>query len=375
MIQNNMPILELENITKKYGDFHAVTSVNFSIYPGEFFTLLGPSGSGKTTILQMIAGFIQPTQGKIKLSGREISHIPPNKRNMGFVFQDYALFPHMNVFQNIAYPLKIRKMDKRGIKNAVEKTMELVQLRDFAHRKPSELSGGQQQRVALARALVFEPSLILMDEPLGALDKKLREHMQVEIKRVQEITGVTIVFVTHDQEEAMVMSDRIAVLNNSYLVQLGNPEELYETPVNFFVADFIGKNNFMKGIVESKENGQLTVRLNRKQAVTIDHESEDIKDNQSVYLSVRPERLTLEQVKEDTKIGEINCLIGNIDNVAYLGDCLKYTVRINDGNEPFYLSVVTQCENVFSKEQRVKVWWSPDHLKVFSDKGTTNRNI
>lgn len=367
MIQNKLPILELENVSKMYGDFHAVTSVNLTVYPGEFVTLLGPSGSGKTTILQMIAGFVRPSEGRIKLEGKDISNTPPNKRNLGFVFQDYALFPHMNVFQNIAYPLKIRRKSKEEIKQSVEKMLELVQLSDFAHRKPSELSGGQQQRVALARALVFEPTLILMDEPLGALDKKLREHVQMEIKRIQEITGVTIIFVTHDQEEALVMSDRIAVLNKSYLVQIGSPQELYETPVNYFVADFIGQNNFLKGTVTKIENGKMTVNLNQNNRMLLEHDNEDIRINQSVYVSIRPEKLRLVQAEGTEANSGQNGLTGEIDKVVYLGDSLKYSIKIENENEPLYLSVVTNNQIVFSKGQRVMVTWASDQVNVLTN--------
>ncbi|GAA1177475.1 ABC transporter ATP-binding protein [Nesterenkonia xinjiangensis] len=359
-----MTVLQLKGLTKKYGDFTAVEDVDLSIEAGEFITLLGPSGSGKTTILQMIAGFHLPTAGSIELNGRDISSVPPSKRNMGFVFQDYALFPHMTVFQNIAYPLKIRKRSRKEIRKAVEETMALVQLQDFAQRKPSELSGGQQQRVALARALVFQPELILMDEPLGALDKNLRAHVQLEIKRIQEVTGVTIIFVTHDQEEALVMSDRIAVLNNSRLVQFDTPERLYESPNSHFVANFIGENNFIPATVAGSTVEGVVVRSVQGRTITVlaaaDRQAPELvpAEGDSVRLSVRPEALFM-----DPGPAVDGQLQGTVATKIYLGDSLKYIVRLSgpaeagEDGEQVELNVVAPNDTAVEEGQEVAVYW------------------
>ncbi|GAB3794026.1 ABC transporter ATP-binding protein [Virgibacillus kimchii] len=367
MKPNNAPILEIRNATKTYGDFQAVTSVNLSIYEGEFITLLGPSGSGKTTILQMIAGFVQPTEGEILLREKNILNTPSHKRNMGFVFQDYALFPHMNVFQNIAYPLKIRKWDKKKIEEAVNETMNLVQLQEFGHRKPNELSGGQQQRVALARALVFKPDLILMDEPLGALDKKLREYFQLEIKKIQSITGVTIIFVTHDQEEALVMSDRIAVMNRSKMVQLGNAEELYENPIDYFVADFIGQNNFIKGYIFEDEDEKQKVKLLQGTVIDLDPSVATTDNSEGrVYLSIRPENIRLLDMVEETKNNKNVTLKGQIKNKVYLGNSYKYIVEIEEMDESVHLTTIKSNEQEWNTGEKVLVSFSWEALRVLN---------
>lgn len=318
--------LVLNNVSKYYGDFTAVENVNLKIKKGEFVTLLGPSGSGKTTILQIIAGFVQPSEGEVYLMGKPISDIPPNKRNIGIVFQDYALFPHMSVFDNVAYSLNIRKVHKKTIKDEVEKMLDLVQLLPFKDRKPSELSGGQQQRVALARALVFKPDLILMDEPLGALDKNLREHVQLEIKKIQEMLGVTIVFVTHDQEEALVMSDSIAVLSKAKLAQFGTPKELYDHPNDMFIASFMGRNNFLKGRVTTASESEVTVQLNKESTFT--KTNDELKVNDDVTITIRPENIGITQTvqADDENI----YLKGTVANVLFLGDLIRYVIHVLD---------------------------------------------
>lgn len=369
MEQSNESILELKNISKNFDNFAAISSVNLSIFKGEFITLLGPSGSGKTTLLQMIAGFTQPTEGNIVLFGKDISSLPSNKRNMGFVFQDYALFPHMNVFQNIAYPLKVRKKSKAEIEKQVEETMDLVQLKDFRHRKPSELSGGQQQRVALARALVFKPNLILMDEPLGALDKKLRDYFQLEIKKIQSITGITIIFVTHDQEEALVMSDRIAVMNKSKLVQLDTPTQLYENPKNYFVADFIGENNFIKGIITKVLHEKIIVKIGKTgKMITVTNTCKDPKINQPIYISIRPKKIKITKKEYNHQMKNCTSLVGRIKSKVYLGDHFKYIVKVKDMNETFHLTVVTQYNDNWSTGEDVTVHLENDQLQILERK-------
>ena len=252
MVQAHDPFVSFKGVQKSYdGESLVVKNLNLDIAAGEFLTMLGPSGSGKTTCLMMLAGFETATHGDIELGGRPINNIPPHKRGIGMVFQNYALFPHMTVGENLAFPLNVRNMPKAEVEEKVRSVLDMVQMKTFIDRKPAQLSGGQQQRVALARALVFSPELVLMDEPLGALDKQLREHMQYEIKHIHENLGVTVVYVTHDQSEALTMSNRIAVFDDGVIQQLADPVTLYEKPENSFVAQFIGENNQMVGTVAS----------------------------------------------------------------------------------------------------------------------------
>ncbi|MGH7082924.1 MAG: ABC transporter ATP-binding protein, partial [Acetobacteraceae bacterium] len=254
--------VEFRDVDKSYdGRVLAVRNLNLSIARGEFLTLLGPSGSGKTTTLNMLAGFERPIRGSISLDGQPVDRLPPYERNIGMVFQNYALFPHMSVSENVAFPLDVRRVPKAERQARVYRALEMVRLAEYSARRPDQLSGGQQQRVALARALVFEPELVLMDEPLGALDRKLREHMQIELKQLHAMLGVTIVYVTHDQGEALTMSDRVAVFNHGSLVQLGAPDELYNAPNDVFVASFIGENNLIAGVSEGTNGSRCRVRL------------------------------------------------------------------------------------------------------------------
>src|SRR5689334_2904229 len=274
------------DVEKSYGGMvFAVRDLNLTVGRGEFLTFLGPSGSGKTTTLNMLAGFERPTTGTITLEGRSVDRLPPYERNIGMVFQNYALFPHMSVAENVAFPLSVRKHPKSEIGSRVKRALEMVRLDHLAQRKPAQLSGGQQQRVALARALVFEPSLVLMDEPLGALDKKLREHMQIELKQLHAMLDVTIVYVTHDQSEALTMSDRVAIFESGAIVQIGTPDLLYKEPATAFVASFIGENNALEGVVERVIDGQCVVALPtglRATALSIG----DIRPGTPVHLAV-----------------------------------------------------------------------------------------
>lgn len=356
--------LVLNGISKYYGDFAAVEDVSLKVKKGEFVTLLGPSGSGKTTILQIIAGFVQPSEGEVYLMGKSISEIPPNKRNIGIVFQDYALFPHMSVFDNVAYSLKIRKVNKKSIKERVEKILDLVQLLPFKHRKPSELSGGQQQRVALARALVFQPDLILMDEPLGALDKNLREHVQIEIKNIQEMLGVTIIFVTHDQEEALVMSDSIAVMNKAKLARFGTPKELYENPNNKFIAGFMGRNNFMNGKVTLVNGEKASIQVNAESFLTLEHEGLQVDDR--VQLGIRPENIDIVKEKQ---VSDGNVYFeGSISNVLFLGDTIRYVLHVKDieGNDT-EIHISLGKDSNFVPKEKVYIKFNESDVKVFTE--------
>ncbi len=314
---SNAPLVRFEDVDKTYdGEQLVVKSLNLDISHGEFLTLLGPSGSGKTTSLMMLAGFETPTAGEIYVDGKPIKNVPPHQRNIGMVFQNYALFPHMTVAENVAFPLRVRNVGRAETAERVAGAMAMIKLEALAQRRPSQLSGGQQQRVALARALVFNPKLVLMDEPLGALDKRLREHMQVEIKRLHQSTGVTVVYVTHDQSEALTMSDRIAVFNDGAIQQVAAPNVLYEQPQNSFVANFIGDSNTLPGQVEQRNGQHCSVRLaggELVQALSVNPRA-----NGATSLSIRPERVRLLALHEDKDCE--NRLSGRLTELIYLGD-------------------------------------------------------
>jgi len=313
----------VENVVKRYGDFRAVDDVSLAIGPGEFVALLGPSGSGKTTLLMMIAGFDPPSSGAIRIDGVDVSHMPPHRRGIGMVFQKYALFPHMSILDNVAFPLRMRGVAPRERRRQAADALAMVSLQGMETRLPTQLSGGQQQRVALARAIVYRPPVLLMDEPLGALDKKLRERMQLEIKRLQESLGATVIYVTHDQEEALTMADRIAVMNHGKLEQVGSPAELYERPANPFVANFIGETNLMDGELLSKAGEEWTLRLDDGSVVrgtpsAAARRSAEIAAR--VRLAVRPERIGLVPATEGG-------MTGTVTDVIYAGPTLIYLVR------------------------------------------------
>lgn len=316
-------LVQFSMVQKTYdGEILVIKNLDLDIHRGEFLTLLGPSGSGKTTTLMMLAGFEIPTYGSITLSGRAINTLPPHKRNIGMVFQNYALFPHMTVEQNVAFPLEVRKTPKSEIGGKVARALEMVQLGAFGKRRPAQLSGGQQQRVALARALVFDPELVLMDEPLGALDKQLREHMQIEIKHLHEQLGITVVYVTHDQSEALTMSDRVAVFNDGIIQQIAPPDELYERPRNFFVANFIGENNNFDGEIEQIEGDRCIARLADGTAITATRVNV-YGQGMATSLSVRPERMGLGPAPDDAE----NRLSGIVRETIYLGDHVRVVVE------------------------------------------------
>jgi len=285
--------IRFESVSKSYADFKVIEGLDLEIAKGEFVSLLGPSGSGKTTLLMMLAGFENPTGGTIRVDGRPINTVPSYKRNMGVVFQNYALFPHMTVGENVAFPLQMRGVGKAEITERVSKALDMVQLSALRERKPSQLSGGQQQRVALARALVFEPGVVLMDEPLGALDKQLREQMQLDIRALHGRLGLTIVFVTHDQSEALTMSDRIAVFDKGRIEQIGTPREIYDEPRTRFVAEFIGETNLAEGTVERVEGRNARIRLKDGGLLTAASAAGRCKAGDAVFVSIRPERIEL----------------------------------------------------------------------------------
>jgi spermidine/putrescine ABC transporter ATP-binding subunit len=348
----------LANLTKQYGEVSAVAGIDLEVRQGEFFTMLGPSGSGKTTTLRMIAGFEDPTSGSIELAGADVRGIPPYDRAVNTVFQDYALFPHMTVGENVAYGLKVAKVSKAERAKRGEEALEMVRLPGYGDRKPGELSGGQRQRVALARAIVNRPKVLLLDEPLGALDLKLRKALQVELKRIQQEVGITFVYVTHDQEEALTMSDRIAVMNRGRVEQLGSPEELYDRPTTRFVADFIGTTNLLHGIVESVEDSFALVRLDSGERCRIGRQGRA--SGQEVDISVRPEAIAIHA--DHGSDGANRFLSATIQQSAYLGSAVQYIVRTTGG---VALTVLT-AKNAerLTAEQAVVLDWPPDEALV-----------
>ena len=320
-------VIEISHVSKQFGDFKAVDDANFGIRQGEFFSMLGPSGCGKTTTLRMIAGFEQPTSGEVRLDGKDVSKVPPYKRNVNTVFQNYALFPHMTVFDNIAFGPRSTKAPKGEIAGRVKEMLEIVHLADFAERRPTQLSGGQQQRVALARALVNYPSALLLDEPLGALDLKLRQTMQLELKRIQREVGITFVFVTHDQEEALTMSDRIAVMNAGCVEQIGTPEEIYHRPATVFVAGFIGVANLIPAAVVAVTGDLATVdAAGHRFGVPVTDES--IRPDDSAVVMVRPERL---HISIDRPSGDIAAVEATVETLVFQGPVLRTSLRTDAG--------------------------------------------
>ena len=321
------PEIQLLSLEKHFREIRAVDGVSLEVVGGEFFSLLGPSGCGKTTTLRMIGGFELPTGGRVLLRGRDVTMDPPDKRPVNMVFQNYALFPHLGVGENIAFGLRRRGVDGAEIKRRVGEALDLVHLGGYEQRKPNQLSGGQQQRVALARALVNRPNVLLLDEPLGALDLKLRKQLQVELKRVQVEVGITFVYVTHDQEEALTMSDRIAVMNRGRVEQLGTPEELYEHPATRFVANFIGTTNLVVGVVESVDATHAVIRLASTEACLV--ERSDLVVGRSVELSIRPESVALHP-SNGTAPAALS-IAAVVEQVAYLGNSVQYHVRSRGG--------------------------------------------
>ncbi|MFD1795325.1 ABC transporter ATP-binding protein [Paracoccus aurantiacus] len=350
-----------DHVQKSYdGQTLVVKDLNLSIGRGEFLTMLGPSGSGKTTCLMMLAGFETATHGQILLDGTNINDVPPHKRGIGMVFQNYALFPHMTVGENLAFPLEVRGLSKAERDDRIRRALDMVQMGAFASRRPAQLSGGQQQRIALARALVFDPKLVLMDEPLGALDKQLREHMQFEIKALHERLGVTVVYVTHDQGEALTMSDRVAVFNDGRIQQLAAPETLYEAPENSFVAGFIGENNSLNGTIADLSGDRATVRLANGE--TIEATAVNVHEvGQPTTVSIRPERI---EFKDAMMPDGAHTLEARVMDVVYMGDILR--TRLMIGGE---YDFVMKCRNTLGQTRltpgdTIRVGWHPQDARA-----------
>ena len=351
------PYIRIENVTKKFGDFTAIDNLSLDIYKSEFFSLLGPSGCGKTTLLRMLAGFENVTDGRILVDGEDMSDIPPHLRPINMMFQSYALFPHMTVEKNIAFGLKQDKLPDDVINQRVEEMLELVELTKFAKRKPNQLSGGQSQRVALARSLAKSPKLLLLDEPLGALDKRLREQTQFELMDIQEKLEVTFVIVTHDQEEAMTVSSRIGVMESGNLIQVATPTEIYEAPVNKDVADFIGDVNLLKGLYKGKDKEGTQLLSEDSNSIVYATQEVEAELEDTIWFAIRPEKLEISKRKPSN---DINVLQGVIEDIAYGGSFSTYHVRLDNGRilKAIRANRVRTEEHHLTWEDEVYLHWS-----------------
>ncbi|MGE9550619.1 putrescine ABC transporter ATP-binding subunit PotG [Erwinia amylovora] len=359
------PLLEIRNLTKSFDGQHAVDDVNLTIYKGEIFALLGASGCGKSTLLRMLAGFEPPTSGQIMLDGQDLSHVPPYQRPINMMFQSYALFPHMTVEQNIAFGLKQDRLPKGEITRRVAEMLTLVHMQEYAKRKPHQLSGGQRQRVALARSLAKRPKLLLLDEPMGALDKKLRDRMQLEVVDILERVGATCVMVTHDQEEAMTMAGRIAIMNRGKFVQIGEPEEIYEHPTTRYSAEFIGSVNLFEGLLRQRQaDGLIIDSPGLIHPLKVDSDA-SVTDGVPVHVALRPEKVML---CEDPPADGCNFAVGEVVHIAYLGDLSIYHVRLRSGQ---MISAQLQNAHRFRKGaptwgDEVRLCWDADSCVVLT---------
>ncbi|WP_192551898.1 ABC transporter ATP-binding protein [Pseudomonas sp. IzPS59] len=368
--QNDKPLVSLRNLNKHYGDFAAVDNISLDIRDGEFLTFLGSSGSGKSTTLSMLAGFETPSSGEILVNGQSLVNVPPHKRDIGMVFQRYSLFPHLSVRDNIAFPLAIRKLAAAERDKRVDAMLKLVQLEQFAHRRPSQLSGGQQQRVAIARALVYEPRILLMDEPLGALDKKLREDLQDELRQLHRRLGITIVYVTHDQEEAMRLSQRIAIFSHGKIVGLGSGYDLYQNPPNAFVASFLGNSNFLKFKAQgngaaSFEGQSLSIRL-----------TAGLQTGQDVLLMVRPEKalaLSVQQAASEPLAAGWNEVSAKVVEVLFLGESQTCSV-VTSGGTSMTVKALSAAGMPLKAGDPVRVRWATADACVYTEWAESDLN-
>jgi len=352
--------IRFEAVSKHYGGVRALDRVSLEVEPGEFLTLLGPSGSGKTTLLMVLAGFSRPTSGRVLVGGEDVTRTPPHRRDFGVVFQSYALFPHMTVAQNVGYPLRMRNRPRAEIARKVADALALVRLEGLADRRPDQLSGGQKQRVALARAIVFEPRVLLMDEPLSALDKKLREAMQIEIRRLHERLGITTIYVTHDQREALTLSDRVAVIDGGRIRQLDPPRLLYEEPRSRFVAEFVGEVNLIEARFASVNGSTMRVRAPALGIEIVTDRPVPALPGEPLWVAVRPEKMSIAK-SPPAETGH-NCVTGEVFDIEYLGDVSVYHVRLDNGlflraTEANKLRLI---ERPITWEDRVWLFWGPD---------------
>ena len=357
--------ISIRNVNKFFGTFQAIDDVSIDIHHGEFFSLLGSSGCGKTTLLRMLAGFESPTSGEIHIDGQPMSGVPPHHRPVNMVFQSYAIFPHLNVRDNIAYGLRKQKLPKARRHQMVDEMLELIKLPDYGDRKANQLSGGQRQRIALARSLILRPKVLLLDEPLGALDKKLREQMQLELRELQETVGITFVFVTHDQEEALTLSDRIAVMARGRDLQVDTPTRLYENPVNREVASFIGTMNFFDGTVKAVKDGQAEIDIVGLGTVRTANIATGLRPGQGTCIAIRPEKLSVSETRPDTE----HCTKGVLENAAYLGERSHYYVSIQGLSQPVAVSAQNRRRVDGMAENKRPVWlcWDENAFVVLED--------
>jgi putative spermidine/putrescine transport system ATP-binding protein len=374
MTGTDRPALALRDLRKTFGSAVAVDGIDLDVRPGEFLTLLGPSGSGKTTTLRMVAGFMAPTAGSIEIDGTDMTRVPPYRRDVGMVFQNYALFPHMTAADNVAFPLRMRRRPTAEIRKRVADALELVKLGGFGDRYPRQLSGGQQQRVALARAVVFEPRLLLMDEPLGALDRKLRENLQLEIIRVSRELGATVLYVTHDQEEALVMSDRIAIFSAGRIEQLGTGEDLYDRPASLFVADFIGESNILRGRYEAEgggrdggDGGWMTRDGARWRVGPAAAARAELSSGSAAALVVRPERIRI--LDGGAAPDGLNVVDATVDEVLYLGPDTKYQLALGSGQRVSVREPREAQGRELRRGDQVRLAWSVDDGLLVADPG------
>jgi spermidine/putrescine transport system ATP-binding protein len=363
-MSDTTPAISIRGVTKRFGDVTAVSDVSIDIREGEFLTLLGPSGCGKTTTMRMVAGFEDPDAGDILLRGEDVVGVPPNKRHVNMCFQNYALFPHMDVQQNIEYGLKLKKVPKDERARKVVEMLTIVRLEGYEHRKPGQLSGGQQQRVALARALVNEPAALLLDEPLGALDVKLRKQMQLELKRIQSELKTTFVYVTHDQEEALSMSDRIAVMNAGVIEHLGSPRDVYERPATPFVADFVGVLNAAELTVSAVENGRAVMTVNERDRVIAPAEGLGLAAGASVLAAVRPERIAI--AKGPVDAGEGSRLSGTVAQIVYLGTLMQFHVDTAAERRFIVHQLSSDASDTIDEGDEVTLTWPVEDTSILT---------
>jgi spermidine/putrescine ABC transporter ATP-binding subunit len=354
--------VRFKDVVKRFGATTAVNKLTLDVAQGEFMTLLGPSGCGKTTSLRLVAGFIQPDEGEILIKGEDVSNKPPNERNLGMVFQSYALFPHMTARGNIGFGLHVRKMPKEEIDRRVNGALELIQLEGYGDRYPRELSGGQQQRIALARAIAVQPDVLLLDEPLSNLDYQLRQQMRLEIKAIQSRVGITSIYVTHDQGEALTMSDKIAVMDRGEVIQVGTPVEIYEKPKNEFVAGFIGEANFFEGTVkDAGERITVSTKDGLDFAVLIQSD-EKISPGTTAFLAVRPQAITISRQQTNEK----NSFFGTVEKIVYVGSMAKYHIRVSKSSHPVVVDQAIVSGGIPVKEgEQVWVSWPMDSMLLF----------
>ncbi|CAL7868523.1 Spermidine/putrescine import ATP-binding protein PotA [Fusobacterium necrophorum subsp. funduliforme] len=351
--------IRIEHVRKSFDGVEVLKDINFTINQGEFFSILGPSGCGKTTLLRMIAGFIPADEGDIYLGEENLLDLPPNLRNVNTIFQKYSLFPHLTVYENVAFPLRLKKVEEKMIEEEVKKYISLVGLEEHMKKKPSQLSGGQQQRVAIARALINKPGVLLLDEPLSALDAKLRQNLLLELDLIHEEVGITFIFITHDQQEALSISDRIAVMNQGEILQIGTPAEVYESPANMFVADFLGDNNFLEGeVIELLENNFAKIRTEDLGELIIEQDKA-VEIGNHVKVSIRPEKIKLTKTKPRGRRSTINTLPVYVNELIYTGFQSKYFVHLCQ-KEQYTFKVFQQHAVYFDDNDEAAIWWDED---------------